>query len=120
MADDIISALMNEVDNLRNALEGVKYDHGKPRWDLLPFDSLDDVAKVLAHGAEKYGDNNWTKGMNWGRLLAACLRHLSAWARGQDIDEESGLSHLAHAACCALMLLALQKRRVGTDDRIKL
>lgn len=63
------------------------------------------------------GERNWELGMAWGRLLAAALRHLSAWARGQDTDTESGLPHLAHAACCVLMLLALTRRRVGTDDR---
>ena len=98
--------------------EGVKVDDGKPRWDLLPFDALDDVAAVLRYGAIKYTSRNWEKGMAWGRLLAATFRHLAHWARGQDHDEESGLHHLAHAACCVLMLLALVKRNVGTDDRL--
>lgn len=97
--------------------EGVKLDSGKPRLDLLPFDALEDVGAVLHHGAAKYAPRNWELGLAWGRLLAAALRHLSAWARGQDTDAESGLPHLAHAACCVLMLLALTRRRIGTDDR---
>lgn len=97
--------------------EGVKFDAGKPRWELLPFDAIDDVADVLRFGAGKYGAHNWSKGMAWGRLLGAALRHLGAWARGKNIDNESQLPHLAHAACCVLMLLALTKRGVGTDDR---
>lgn len=97
--------------------EGRKFDSEKPRWDLLPFDALDDVAMVLKYGAKKYADRNWEKGMAWGRLLGAGLRHASAWALGQDLDAESGLPHLAHAACCFLMLLALVRRREGTDDR---
>ena len=100
-----------------NLQEGVKLDDGKPRWDLLPFDALDDVAGVLHYGAEKYAARNWERGMAWGRLLAAALRHLSAWASGQDRDAESGYLHLSHAACCVLMLLALTKRRIGADDR---
>ena len=98
--------------------EGRKDDSGKPRWDLLPFDALNDVAMVLAYGAAKYAPRNWEKGMAWGRLLAAALRHLAAWAAGRDVDDESGLPHLSHAACCVLMLLALTKRGVGTDDRM--
>ena len=97
--------------------EGKKHDEGKPRWDLLPFDALDDVAAVLEFGARKYADRNWEKGMAWGRLLGAACRHLSAWARGTYLDSESGLPHLAHAACCVLMLGALAKRGVGTDTR---
>jgi hypothetical protein len=97
--------------------EGVKFDQGKPRTDLLPFDALLDVAAVLDYGAKKYAARNWEKGMGWGRLVAASMRHLWAWCGGQDRDEESGHHHLAHFACCSLMLLALVRRNVGTDDR---
>ncbi len=97
--------------------EGVKYDSGKARWDLLPFDALDEVAEVLRYGANKYAARNWEKGMAWSRLLGAALRHLGAWALGNDVDEESEMPHLAHAACCVLMLLALVERGVGADDR---
>ncbi len=95
----------------------VKFDDGKPRWDLLPFDALDEVAYVLAYGANKYAPRNWEKGMSWGRLLAALLRHLSQWALGREFDAESGMHHLAHASCCVLMLYALVLRKTGTDDR---
>ena len=96
---------------------GVKYDTGKPRWDLLPPDALDDVARVLSYGADKYAARNWEKGMDWGRLSAALQRHLAAFSMGEDIDPESGLHHLAHMSCCALMLHALFLRGDGTDDR---
>ena len=97
--------------------EAVKHDQGKPRWDLVPFDAMDEVAQVFAYGARKYAERNWERGMVWGRLLAAALRHLAAWARGEDFDPESGYRHLAHAGCCVLMLLGLTLRGKGTDDR---
>lgn len=97
--------------------EGVKADDGKPAMDLLPFDAIEEVGKVLEYGKRKYAARNWELGMSWGRMLGACLRHLFAWARGVEVDAESGLHHLSHAACCALMLLALVLRKVGTDDR---
>lgn len=97
--------------------EGVKFDTGKPRWDLLPPDSLNSVAAVLSYGAEKYAPRNWEKGMAWGRLIAAQKRHLAAFEMGEIIDPESGLPHLAHASCCALMLQALVMRQIGDDDR---
>lgn len=100
-----------------SASEGIKADGGKPRTDLLPFDALLDVSAVLDYGAKKYAERNWEKGMAWGRLVAALLRHLFDWCRGIELDEESQLPHLAHMACCALMLLALVRRKVGTDDR---
>lgn len=97
--------------------EGRKDDSGKDRWDLLPFDALGGVAAVLTFGARKYADRNWEKGMHWGRLVAAALRHISKWATGHEHDEESGLHHLAHAACCILMVYGLVLRKKGVDDR---
>lgn len=99
-------------------MEGAKkYDEDKPRVDLLPFSALLKVAEVFGYGAEKYGDRNWELGMRWGRLLAASLRHLYAFAEGEDEDPESGLPHLAHAACDVLMLLHYSLYGIGRDDR---
>lgn len=103
----------------QSAEVATKHDAGKARWDLLPLDALGDVAAVMTHGADRYGAGNWCKGMAWGRLLAACMRHLSAWALGTDLDADSGLPHLAHAGACVLMLGALVRRGKGVDDRCK-
>jgi hypothetical protein len=90
---------------------------GKPRLDLLPTVALEQIGAVLTFGASKYGDNNWRRGARWGRYYAALLRHLYAWWRGEDCDPETGLSHLAHAACCLLFLMEYQRNDWGTDDR---
>jgi hypothetical protein len=99
---------------------GTKHDNGKPRWDLLPGDAVEEIVKVMTFGAEKYGDRNWEKGFRWGRPFAACMRHLWAWWRGIDVDEETGLSHLAHAGACILFMLAFVLRKTGEDDRTAL
>lgn len=97
---------------------GKKFDTGKRRWDLAPMlDGFGQIVDVLTFGAEKYGDRNWEAGMGWSRCYAAALRHLTAWHAGEDSDSESGLSHLAHAGCCVVFLLAYQARSIGTDDR---
>lgn len=101
----------------RQELGGVKHDHGKPRFDLLPFDALEEIVKVLTFGADKYGARNWEGGLSWGRVLGACSRHLAAWAMRRGADPETGLSHLAHAGGCILFLLAYELRGVGEDDR---
>lgn len=99
--------------------EGVKFDQGKPRHDLLPPELSDAVARVLTFGAAKYGERNWEKGMRWGRPFAALMRHLWAWWRGERTDPETGMSHLWHAACCLAFLIAYEARGTGTDDRPK-
>jgi len=106
---------MIEKDN-----SGIKYDQYKPRWDLLPYDALQEIAKVMTYGAIKYEPRNWEKGMSWSRVFASMQRHLSSWFHGNDVDYESGMSHLAHAACCVMYLLAFECRENGIDDRPKL
>jgi hypothetical protein len=96
---------------------GKKYDHGKPRYDLLPPDVLAEVVKIFTDGAEKYGERNWEAGMSWSRPFAAAMRHLWAFWDRQNIDPESGSPHLAHAIVNLIFLMDYQGRDVGTDDR---
>ena len=100
--------------------EGNKFDSGKPRMDLVPPEMEEAVAQVLAFGASKYGERNWEHGMKWGRPYAALKRHINAWWGGEDTDDETGMSHLWHAACCIAFLVSYEKRGIGTDDRNKL
>lgn len=111
-----INAPLDDLDDLGGAH---KNDDGKPRLDLLPPELMLAVGQVLAFGAKKYGDRNWELGMRWGRAYAAMQRHLLAWWAGEDTDDETGFSHLAHAACCVAFLLAYEQRGIGEDDRPK-
>jgi len=95
----------------------VKYDSDKPRFDLLPPNAVVELVKVYSMGAAKYSDRNWEKGMNYGRLFAACMRHLFAFWLGEDKDKESGLHHLAHAAFSCLAIVEYSYTGKGTDDR---
>lgn len=98
-------------------MTGHKADAGKLGYHLLPSDAIEEVVKVLDFGAAKYSERNWERGMRFSRPFSAMMRHMWAWWRGEDKDPESGLSHLAHAACCVLFLLAYEERVLGFDDR---
>lgn len=97
--------------------EAVKYDQDKLPEHLYSIPAHNDLLKVLAFGAKKYGQHNWRKGMDWSRVYAAAERHLHAWFDGQDKDPETGLSHLAHAMCCTMFLLHYIQTETGKDDR---
>jgi hypothetical protein len=92
-------------------MTGIKHDDNKLRYDLLPFESLDEIVRVLGLGANKYDDWNWQNLENLeNRYTAALLRHISAHQQGEIIDSESGCYHLAHVGCCVLFLLWKLKR----------
>lgn len=97
--------------------EAAKFDSNKPPLSRLPKDSLELIAQVMAFGADKYGWNNWKKGMDHSRLLDASLRHIYKYTDGIDVDDESGQSHLAHAACNLLFLMYYKEKGLGNDDR---
>lgn len=98
---------------------GTKHDTGKPPITLLDRDFIEGTAQVMRFGAEKYGRHNWCKGISHTRLADAAMRHLIAWASGEDIDPESGLPHIDHAAASINMLRGNQRLQPGMDDRYR-
>jgi hypothetical protein len=98
---------------------GVRHDGGKERFDLIPPDALMEVLKAYTLGEEKYPKRNWEKGMAWGRVFAAMMRHAWKFWRGERHDPEDGMHHLAAVVFGAMTLLAYDLRGVGEDDRTK-
>lgn len=97
--------------------EGRKNDQDKLRFDLIPVRSLEKVAEVYTIGAKKYDDNNWRKGLKWGRVFAAMMRHAWAWMRGEKNDPKDGQHHLASVVWCALTLMEYEETHPELDDR---
>ena len=83
----------------------LRYNNGKPDYSLIPMAALAEVAKVLEYGASKYERGNWLKPTSWEVSFACLQRHMSAWQAGEDNDDESGRSHIAHAACNLIQML---------------
>lgn len=95
----------------------VKNDAGKPDFSHISYELMEAVARVREFGAKKYARNNWKLGFKYTRSIAACLRHIFAFLRGEDNDPESGLSHIAHAICNLEHLLYDISHRKENDDR---
>ena len=120
-------ALKLNLNQFQNALahdtikcsEGKKYDSGKPEIEMVDPEFLEGLAKVLMFGKEKYDRNNWRGGILISRLISAAYRHLGAVNKGVDLDEESGLPHVYHLACCVMFLSWTLKHKPEMDDRWK-
>jgi hypothetical protein len=59
---------------------------------------------VYGFGAGKYDPTNYRKGYEFSLSISALFRHLLAFQSGENLDPESGLSHMAHVAWHALAL----------------
>lgn len=96
----------------------IKHDQGKRQYALFPTKALGLIQDVIDYGAKKYAPNNWRNANgcdDLDRYYSACLRHLFAFRDGDPTDIESGLSHLAHAACNIIFLLELTNEQESKD-----
>lgn len=124
---------MNEEER-KNATQGLRFNKGKPRVELLDADALLGVADVLSYGAKKYADNNWKKGMPWSIVIGCLLRHTFDLMRGKDFDNcdekcenrdadwckfHSRLPTVDLIHCNAMFLGHYWRHQKNHDDRFK-
>lgn len=93
---------------------GARRSDRKPRFDLIPFEFLEEVADALTEGAAKYGPHNWKRGDAeffrdaWSHAFV----HLQKFKEG-DTKED----HLAHLACnVAFLIWAVKKGVISQQD----
>lgn len=96
--------------------QGTKFDEDKLRFDLIPVRPLAMIAWVFTMGAKKYADRNWEKGILFGRLFAAGMRHFLKWWAGEKYDDD-GQHHLSSVAWVAMVLMELEETQPKFDDR---
>lgn len=79
----------------------------KIRMELLPLPALQEVAHVMKLGASKYGEWNFRgQPVDPQVYTGAILRHLTKLQQGDKNDPESGVSHWAHIAANALIMMS--------------
>lgn len=119
-----ISKLIHEasdVTSIKIFPKAKKDDNGKPDLSLLPGSAMGEISKAFMYGESRYGRYNFKShgGMEWTRLIAAIMRHVSAFNDGEDLASDSGLNHIAHAGAGIMMLLDYITTSNGTDNRFK-
>lgn len=102
---------------------GQRTDSGKIVLDQCPVGITAAVASVFMVNSKKYGgkydNNNWRLGMDWSKVLNPLKRHIARWESGEELDAESGMPHLYHAAANIAILIEYAKTYKEGDDRYK-
>jgi hypothetical protein len=98
-------------------VSGLRYNKGKPRMSLLPFDALYELASLFTESMKKYPARNWERGLSWSETQDSLLRHMTAWSNKEDKDAESGFYHDVHILWNAIVLVTMRLRGLGKDDR---
>lgn len=124
--------------------QGLRYDNGKIRLELLSPIALLGVSRVLTKGANKYADHNWRKGMAWSKCIGPLLRHLMLFMMGIDRDADghcpdcrqglqaemegrkewycknhTGELHIDQVLCNAMFLSEFARTHKNLDDRCR-
>ena len=77
-----------------------------------------EVGLAMMEGARKYGRHNYrVAGVRASVYYDAFMRHTMAWWEGEDIDPDSGLSHISKALACLFVLRDSMMLGNWVDDR---
>ena len=87
----------------------------KTDFTLLPPNAIKLVAELLTKGLEKYPDEKWRR-LSVNDHLAAALRHINAYLRGEAFDDGSP-SHLINAA--TRLLFATELESLASDKPVE-
>lgn len=101
----------------RNETTGGEKGAKPEAYNLLPWDELDEVARLYHRGAQKYEPDNWKRGYDWSLSFSSLIRHVTAFWRGESLDSETKCHHLASVAFHALTLMYFEKHHPELDDR---
>lgn len=79
---------------------------------------LAELGVAMLEGASKYGRHNYRAvGVSAAVYYDATMRHLIGWWEGEDVDPDSGLSHVTKAIASLVVLRDAMIQSKFTDDR---
>lgn len=90
----------------------------KAPLSTVPANVMFEVGLALLEGARKYGRHNYRAiGVRASVYYDALMRHITSWWEGEDIDKDSGLSHITKAIACLVVLRDAMMNEKWNDDR---
>jgi len=91
----------------------------KSPMSTVPSCVLAEIGVAMLEGSAKYGRHNYRlAGIRASIYFDATMRHLFAWwDAGEDIDPDSGMSHITKAITSLIVLRDAMINNMCTDDR---
>lgn len=109
-------ATLNAKDNPPNPKQ--RYGDLKVPVALVPPSAIIAMGTAFKEGARKYGAYNWRdKAVESMTYINAAQRHILAYLDGEEIDPESGNTHMAHALACLAIIVDATAIGALVDNR---
>lgn len=90
----------------------------KAPLSTVPGNVIAEIGVAMLEGASKYGRHNYrAAGVRASVYYDAAMRHLIAWWEGEDIDPDSGMSHITKLLACMTVLKDAMHQEMWEDDR---
>lgn len=88
------------------------------QFACVPMTVMNEVGIGMLEGARKYGRHNYrVAGVAASVYVDAAMGHIMQWWEGEDIDPDSGLSHITKAMCSLVVLRDAMIQDMLNDDR---
>lgn len=88
-------------------------NEGRGRFDLLPYEAVEALAKWYEAGSKKYDERNWEQGISVKDCINRMIRHAMKAGNGWT-DED----HLAAVMWNAAAAITMMQRRPDCNDHI--
>ena len=90
----------------------------KVPMSTVPATVMAEIGVAMLEGASKYGRHNYrVVGVRGSVYYDGVMRHLMAWWEGEDLDPDSGMSHVTKAITSLVVLRDAMMQGKFTDDR---
>lgn len=90
----------------------------KAPMSTVPANVLAELGVAMLEGSLKYGRHNYrAAGVRSSVYYDGTMRHMMAWWEGEDIDPDSGVSHITKAIASLVVFRDAMQRGMVNDDR---
>jgi len=109
---------MSSIDKIKQSNPKDSIGVMKAPFSTIPMTVMAELGVAMLEGAVKYSRHNYREiGVRASVYFDALLRHATAWWEGEDLDPDSGISHVTKAIATLTVLRDAMIQAKWVDDR---